>query len=133
MMENNIYFIYVISFILLIISLLYLYKYFKMVNQEKKYIEVLGIVTYSNTILVRYTYKTFCNYKYEYLGNTYEAYDRGYGKNLKKINDQVKILINPNNPKKYLPPMKYSDRNRYLIFGIIYLISCISIILYLFK
>lgn len=126
-MNDLIYFQYIIGFIFLIFSIVNLYIYLKMIYSKKNYIKVKGIVSYSNTIYYRYRYKTFCDYKYEYLKNTYEAYDRGYGKNLKKIGDEVEILVNKNNPKKYLPPMKYKDRSRYLIYGIIYLLLFISI------
>ena len=126
-MNDLIYFKYFIGLVSLVVSIIYLYVYFKMIYLIKYYVKVKGIVTYSNTIHYRYRYKTFCDYKYEYFGKTYDAYDRGYGKNLKTLNEEINILINPNKPSKYIPPMKYNDKNRYLIYGLIYLILFISI------
>ena len=123
---------YIVGSIFLVVSLINFYKYFKMQENVKNYISVISIVTYVNCIFVRNRYKTFCTYKYEYLGNTYEAYDRGYGKNLKKLNEEVNILINPNKPNKYVPPMKYNDRNRYILFGIIWFILFILIVVQYF-
>ena len=124
-----------IGILFLIISLINLYQYFKMKECHNNYIKVKGIVTYVNTIFTRNRYKTYCTYKYEYNGNTYESYDSGFGKNLKKLNEEVILLINSNNPKKYLPPMKYENKDRYLIYGIIYLVLFILFLMnfYIYK
>lgn len=135
MNSNLIYLEYFIGILFLITSLINLYKYFKMQENHKNYVEIKGIVTYVNTIFTGNKYRTYSTYKYEYNGNTYEAYDRGFGKNLKKLNDEVVILINSSNPKKYLPPMKYEYKDRYLIYGIMYLILFISVLIkiYIYK
>ena len=113
------YIYYFMLIIVFILEIIYMYKYFKILRQKENYIKVKGIVTYSNSLLTRNGYKTYCLYKYSFQGKEYEAKDMGFGKNLKKLNDEVIILINENNPTKYLSPMKYDNRNRYLIFGII--------------
>ena len=121
-MMNNIWYFNIILFIIsLTVSIYYINKYLKIKESLNYNIEVKAKVTYVNSVFYGYYYKTFVTYQYKYQGFTYEAFDKGYGKDLVKLGDEVKLLINPSNPKKCFLPLNYRNKEKYLLYGIVLL------------
>ena len=126
-MMNNIWYFNIILFIIsLTVSIYYINKYLKIKESLNYNIEVKAKVTYVNSMFYGYYYKTFVTYQYKYQGFTYEAFDKGYGKDLVKLGDEVKLLINPSNPKKCFLPLNYRNKEKYLLYGIVLLIFSLN-------
>ncbi len=126
-MMNNIWYFNIILFIIsLTVSIYYINKYLKIKESLNYNIEVKAKVTYVNSVFYGYYYKTFVTYQYKYQGFTYEAFDKGYGKDLVKLGDEVKLLINPSNPKKCFLPLNYRNKEKYLLYGIVLLIFSLN-------
>ena len=126
MMNNILYFNIILFIISLTVSIYYINKYLKIKESLNYNIEVKAKVTYVNSMFYGYYYKTFVTYQYKYQGFTYEAFDKGYGKDLVKLGDEVKLLINPSNPKKCFLPLNYRNKEKYLLYGIVLLIFSLN-------